>query len=176
MNELVTTAQISTSWIESLALEELNMDESGIVHFEDHLNPVHYLEEESIRFVSQIRDLCEVWVNRFNEYRGRNSDSSQIRLFKIAGTVNDFMLFRNSLRLIFARRANDLISVGFLSSSGEIYPAKLFNQAQNVRSAHEIRAHLGPFNNITWQFAGEPIEIETMVKYYLTEFIRKSAK
>ena len=40
--------EVSTTWIESLALDELNMEESGIVNFNEHLNPIHYLEESSI--------------------------------------------------------------------------------------------------------------------------------
>jgi hypothetical protein len=40
----------------------------------------------------------------------------------------------------------------------------------------EIRAHVGPFNKVTWQFAGELVDIDALVKFYLSEFIRNSAK
>ena len=43
---------INYEWIESLALEEINMDESGIVNINGHLNPALLLEESSILFMN----------------------------------------------------------------------------------------------------------------------------
>ena len=51
---------LSTTWIENLAFDELNMDEAGVVNFNDHLDPNNLLEEESIEFMNHIRDLFEV--------------------------------------------------------------------------------------------------------------------
>ena len=168
--------QNSTQWIEHLALEEINMDESQVISLNNHLNPSILLEESSIDFVDGLRDRFEFYVGKFNQYRGSNEGGSQIRTFKISGTVNDFMLFRNSLRLIVARKANDLITIGFLSSEGGLYSARLTGQHQPSSAPHEINAHLGPFNKISWKFMGDEIEIDAMVKHYLSEFIRKSAR
>ncbi len=170
------TNQISTSWIEHLALEEINMEESQVISLNDHLNPSILLEESSINFVDALRDRFEFYVSKFNEYRGNGQNGGQIRTFKISGTVNDFMLFRNSLRLIVARKANDLITIGFLSSEGGLYSARLSGHHQPSNAPHEIKAHLGPFNKITWRFMGEEVEIDAMIKHYLSEFIRKSAR
>lgn len=170
------TTQNSTQWIEHLALEEINMEESQVIALNDHLNPSILLEESSIDFVDSLRDRFEFYVGKFNQYRGSNEGGSQIRTFKISGTVNDFMLFRNSLRLIVARKANDLITIGFLSSEGGLYSARLTGHHQPGTAPHEIKAHLGPFNKISWKFMGEEIEIDALVKHYLSEFIRKSAR
>ena len=94
---------ISTKWIENLAFDELNMDEAGVVNFNEHLDPNNLLEEESISFMNQIRDLFEVYITKFNHCRGGQA-GAQIKIFKISNTINDFMLFRNSLRLIFSRK------------------------------------------------------------------------
>ena len=67
--------EIKTDWIETLALEELNMDETGIIHINDHLNPSHLLEESSIQFMDQLRERVDIYVGRFNEYRGAASGS-----------------------------------------------------------------------------------------------------
>ena len=168
--------EISVNWIENLALEELNMDESGIVDIHNHLDPVHLLEESSINFMNELRDRIEFSTQKFNEYRGNALSNAQIKIFKISNTVNDFMLFRNGLRLIFARKANDLISIGFLANGKDLFAARLsVNDSMGSGSVHEIRAHLGPFNKISWRFQGEEVDLEALVRHYISEFIRQSA-
>ncbi|MEI8346205.1 MAG: hypothetical protein WCG27_01970 [Pseudomonadota bacterium] len=176
MNTQFNPQEVSTSWIETLAMDELNMDESGVVSFEEHLNPIHFLEESSIKFVDALRDRLEFYVTKFNEYRGGHRNEAQIKTFKISNTINDFMLFRNSLRLIFNRKSNDTISIGFLTGTGELVPARINAVKSSVEEIHEIKAHVGPFNNISWRFHGEVVEIDALVRFYLTEFIYNSAR
>ncbi|OIQ18542.1 MAG: hypothetical protein BM556_09815 [Bacteriovorax sp. MedPE-SWde] len=171
-----STTEVSTKWIENLALEEINMEESGIVNFNDHLNPSYQLEESSINFMNQVRDLFEIYTHKFNQYRGEDSGST-IKIFKIANTINDFMLYRNSLRLIFARRADDLISIGFLSNGKDVFSARVNeSQSHGETATHEIRAHIGPFNKIAWKFGNEDVDSDALVKHYLAEFIKLSAR
>jgi len=170
--------QISnTKWIEQLALEELNMEESGVINFSEHLNPRSYLDEASIQLMNQVRDLFEVYVTKFNEFRGNSQSSSQIRIFKISNTVNDFMLFRNSLRLIVSRKSIDCLTIGFLTANKEFVAPRLniedHSQSQGV---HEIKAHIGPFNKITWNFMGEEIDLNAMVRHYVSEFVSNSSR
>jgi hypothetical protein len=172
-----TFRPLNYSWIENLAMDEINMDESGMVNINGHLNPSLLLEESSIEIMNNIRDQFEAYMSKFNEHRGRNHSSAAIKLFKISNTVNDFMLFRNSLRLVFARKANDIISIGFLANGKDIYGARLsFNEQFGSTTIHEIKAHMGPFNKITWRFNNEEIDFEAMVRHYLTEFIVNSAR
>lgn len=175
-----TSSEVNnTKWIEDLALDELNMEESGIVHFDEHLDIDQMLDESSLEIMNQIRDFVEVYVARFNEYRTSNNPNTQgakIKIFKISNTVNDFMLFRNSLKLVFARKSHNIISVGFLSRSGGLYSARLNQHTPAINAAHEIRAHVGPFNKITWNFEGEPVDLQVMVKHYISEFVKHSAR
>lgn len=168
---------ISTTWIENLALEELNMEESGIVNFSEHLDPMHMLEASSIEFMENLKERFEVYLTRFNELRtNQDNKTKSIKMFKISNTVNDFMLFRNSLKLVCARRSADVISLGFLSNSGGLFAARLNYQPNATQKIHEIKAHIGPFNNIQWKFNGENVEIDSLVRHYLTEFIKHSAR
>jgi len=168
----------SPKWIEELALEELNMDESGIVNINNHLEPANFLEKSSIEFMDQIRDTVEFYVSRFNMHRGSHTPGSHIKIFKISNTVNDFMLFRNSLRLVVARRSNDKISIGFLVNGKDLRAPRLANgQAwQSESGTHELRAQVGPFNDVSWKFHGESIVLNSMVRHYLSEFIRNSSR
>ena len=168
-------AKISTKWIENLALEEINMEQSGVINFSDHLNPSFHLEESSIEMMNKLRDLVEIYTHKFNEYRGNSN--SEIKIFKIANTVNDFMVFRNSLRLIFARRSDDLINIGFLANGKDIFSARTDSSEQHgPTQLHEIRAHIGPFNKISWKYQNEEIELNSLVKHYITEFVKLSAR
>ena len=176
MDSIILPEQIRTDWIENLALDELNMDEAGIVHFDDHLNIDQILEESSLNLMNQMRDLVEVYTNRFNEYRGKNDQTPQIKVFKISNTINDFMLFRNSLKLVFARKSNEVITSGFISNTGGLYAARLNHSEPALNTAHEMRAHVGPFNKITWRFQGEVLDVDSMIRHYLTEFIKNSAR
>lgn len=173
-NEIQPQIVLSTKWIENLALDEINMEESGVINFSEHLDPSYLLEESSIEVMNTLRDRFETYVGKFNEYRG---DSGVIRVFKISNTVNDFMFFRNSLRLVVARKAIDLISIGFLGSTQDIYSARTTSsELQGSSKIHEIKAHVGPFNDITWRFDGEPVNIDSLVRHYLSEFIKNSAR
>ena len=165
-------------WIEDLALEELNMDESGVVNINNHLDPINFLEHSSVEFMDKIRDIVEFYVSKFNMHRGSNTPGSHIKIFKISNTVNDFMLFRNSLRLVFARRASDKITIGFLVNGKDLRAPRLANGEawQSNASSHELRAKVGPFNDITWTFNGEPVALESMVRHYLSEFVRNSSR
>ncbi|OUR93101.1 hypothetical protein A9Q84_21600 [Halobacteriovorax marinus] len=177
MDQINEQQEITTKWIESLALEEINMEESGVVNFNDHLNPLHMLEESSIDFMDQLREKFEIFVSKFNQFRGSNQSGSAIKVFKISNTINDFMLFRNSLRLVVARKAADLITIGFLANGKEVFTARLRStDSTGSQGVHEVRAHLGPFNNISWRFNGEIVEVEALVRHYLSEFIRNSAR
>ncbi len=178
---LADNDSLNTDWIEHLALEELNMDESGLVSFNEHLNPTAFIEESSIDIMNRVRDLFEFFVAKFNEFRGPGQ-GQLIKVFKISNTINDFMLYRNSLRLVIARKANDLITIGFMGNGGEYVPPRLGALARGVESAtpvssspHEIRAHLGPFYKVSWRFNGEEVDERALVKHYLSEFIKNSA-
>jgi hypothetical protein len=168
---------ISTKWIENLALDEINMEESGVINFSEHLDPMHLLETSSIEFMEKLKENFEIFTAKFNELRSNAVDQTKsIKMFKISNTVNDFMLFRNSLKLVVARRSADVISIGFLSNSGGLFAARMNYESSSSQKIHEIKAHVGPFNDIHWKFNGENVDIESLVRHYLTEFIKHSAR
>ncbi len=169
-----TQNDISTNWIETLALEELNMEETGVINFNEHLNPVKLLEESSIELMENLKERFEVYLTKFNEFRG--SQSGLIKSFKISNTINDFMLYRNSLKLVVARRSADVLTIGFLSNSGGLFSARLNFEESPTSKIHEIKAHVGAFNKIQWKFNGEDVDIDSLVRHYLTEFIKHSAR
>jgi hypothetical protein len=175
-NSIESRDGLSTKWIENLAIEEINMDETGIINLDSHLDPRLFLEEASVDLMNDIRERFEVYVEKFNEYRGVESHAT-IKIFKISNTINDFMLFRNSLRLIFSRRSDDVIQIRFMANGKDLYSARSRKSESTFSdNIHEIKAHIGPFNNISWLFHGEKIELDPLVRHYLSEFIKNSAQ
>lgn len=174
--ETFSSKNLSTTWIENLALDEINMEESGVINFNEHLSPERILEESSIDFMEELKELFEIYTAKFNEFRGDRENTRAIKMFKISNTVNDFMLYRNSLKLVVARRSEDVISIGFLSNSGGAFAARTSYEGGENKSIHEIRAHVGAFNNIIWKFQGENVDVDALVKHYLTEFVKHSAR
>ena len=77
----------NVSWIESLALEEVNMEESGIIRFNDHLNTQALLEESSLNFVNKLKDRFEFYVSLFNQSRSNRDNSRAIKVFRISNTA-----------------------------------------------------------------------------------------
>ncbi len=176
MEQNIEHTNFSSTWIENLALDEINMEESGIINFNEHLNPNKLLEESSIEFMERLKEIFEIALTKFNQFRASSDSSKIIKIFKISNTVNDFMLYRNSLKLVVARRSHDVISLGFLSNSGGLFSARMNFEESSKSKIHEIKAHVGAFNEITWRFQGEEIKLEALVKHYLTEFIKHSSK
>lgn len=176
MNRMNDYSTSDNYWIESLAIEEISMEESGVINFSEHLNPTQLLEENSINFMEEIKERFEVYVTKFNEYRSQSPNAPLIKIFKISNTINDFMIYRNSLKLIVARRSDDTISIGFLSNTGGVFAARLNFETEATEKMHLIKASVGPFNKITWTFKGQPLDIDSLVRHYLSEFIKHSAK
>ena len=74
----------SLNWIESLALDEINTEESGVINFNEHLNPVKLLEESSIEFMEELKEKFEIFATHFNQLRTSGSDQSRlIKIFKV---------------------------------------------------------------------------------------------
>lgn len=179
---------LNTAWVETLAMEELSMDHSGVVHLDNHLDPAHFLEESSLNLMDHMRDLFEVYIHSFNQCRAQRhgggttssmistDQQSLIKIFKISNTVNDFLLYRNSLKLIVSRKSIDLIILQFLSNAGGTFGARMPADQIAKLGGDEIKAFLGPFNEVSWTYQNQLVKIESLVKHYLSEFIRHSAR
>ena len=168
----------TSPWIENLALEEINMEESGVIHISDHLSPESFLEESSLAMMATLKQQFEFFVDKFNKFRIKSESErgTAIKVFKISNTINDFMLFRNSLKLIISRESIDQISIGLLSTTGSAFTSKQRTDEVNTQRNHIIKAQIGPFNIIKWTLHGEEINSRALVRHYLTEFIRSSAR
>jgi hypothetical protein len=158
--------RLPTSWLKSLVEQEKSWEASGVIDAAHHDDLSAALNQSSIDFVDNLKNLFDSYVQLFNELRGSDGPNKQIKIFKIANTANDFILFRNSLKLIISRKNADVIGIGLF----------LGNTPTDQRYSHELKAHVGPFKKISWQIHGEDVDAQSLVQEYLTEFIKQSTQ
>ena len=156
--------KFSTTWLQNLVEQEKSWEASGVISALDTDDLSQSLNQSSIQFVEELRQLFEYYVHLFNELRGSDATNKQIKIFRISNTANDFILFRNSLKLMVFRKNADVIGIGLFVGNTPI----------DQHHSHELKAHIGPFKKISWQIHGEDVDAQALVQEYLTEFIKQS--
>lgn len=169
------------NWIKDLVKQEKQMEETGLVDVSSEFDPQRHLIVASVDFLLALKDQFTEAVNVFNELRGNTL--GRIKIYGIAKTHADFMIFRNGFKLIFSFKQPGVISVrfNFLTSGLSPQPGTsalvtASANAQNLMDEDVIEARWGSFNEIIWTYKGQPIKSENLVKHYLTKFIKESAK
>ena len=152
-------------WIEKLAKQELQVEETGEVDLHNKDDEKQVLDEATLQFLYDLRKEFTGCINSFNTYRGEARNS--IKIYGIQGTQADFLIFRNSLKLIVTKERPGTIAFSFASLRGGLKSAK-------DEDSDYIELTLGHFNDGVWKFKGQSINSQSLVRYYLTEFIRNS--
>ncbi len=96
--EKITSFEKPLQWLEELAEAELTMEQTGKMDAFGHMNEEKILKDHTIGFLNLLRTLFQNYATHFNQYR---KDSRQtIKVYGISGTEADFLVFRNSLKLV----------------------------------------------------------------------------
>lgn len=166
-------------WIKDLVRGEQKMEESGVVDFGVGFDPAQILLTESAQFMNHIKTAFVDAAAAFNQLKG--SSLGRVKIYGIANTHSDFMLFRNGFKLIFSLREPGAVSIRFhyvgagFQSTGNMQTQGAGAIAQ-MGEEDLLLARWGAFGDLNWNFQDQPIKIEYLVRYYLTRFIRESAK
>lgn len=163
----------TSNWIKELVHSEQQMEESGIIDVSTNLDPEVILTQESIQFLLKIKTELVDAINVFNELKP--SPLGRVKIYGIAKTHADFMLFRNGFKMIFSLKAPGVISVA-LNFVGANYVTSITENANQNIEEQLIEAKWGPFYEVVWTFNGQAFKLENMIRYYLSLFIKDSAK
>lgn len=158
-------------WVHELAKNELNPEAANIFNTVNQFDPKQVIEESTIEFLEELRDLFSVYAKAFNGYSEGNNKFSDIKTYGITNTPADFMLFRNNVKLVFGNTAHGIINATFTQHTREdltIDPSKAQRQSQ------DIIAQIGPFMDVSWTYQGEKVNPLRLVKYYMVEFVKAS--
>jgi hypothetical protein len=166
------------NWIKELVRAEQQLEESGMVDVSLGFNDEATLAKDTLDYLNNLKTQFVDMANFFNEMKP--SALGRIKVYGIAQTQADFMLFRNGFKMIFSMKAPGLISIriNFIGTShiptSNLMPGA--NQASNGTEEHMIEAKWGAFGELFWTYRNVPVKSEYVVRYHMTLFVKESAK
>ncbi len=165
------------SWIKDLVKSEEQMEETGVVDLSSQEDPERFLVEETVEYLQDLKNAFVDASSTFNEMKV--SPIGRIKIYGIAKTVADFMLFRNGYRMIFSLREAGKISIKFNFISANYVPSAIpTSQTSNapLMDEHILEAKVGAFQEVEWSYKGGPIRIDNVVRHHITLFVKSSNK
>ncbi|MEK6706156.1 MAG: hypothetical protein AABZ06_10230 [Bdellovibrionota bacterium] len=163
--------QSPQGWVHELAQAEIYPDAERLLQFGCSFEPQQLIEESAVNFLTELRELFSEYARVLNSYSENGSKFQDVKIYNVAQTASDFMLFRNQIKLVISNSAHGVIQVAFAqhvrgSVAVDGYGDKGFEQPQ------ELLAQIGPFRNVYWTFQGEKVSPEQVAKFYFSEFVR----
>jgi hypothetical protein len=169
-------------WIHELARGEIHPDADRLLQLGKSFDPQQLVEESTIDFLTELREHFNEYVRVFNAYAEGGTKFQEIKVYSLAQTAADFMVFRNQVKLVIANTAHGVIQLSFsqhvrgtLAVDGQV---QAFAGVSTVAGSeldgksHDLIAQVGPFREVYWTFQGEKINAEQVAKFYFAEFAR----
>lgn len=171
-------------WIHELIKTEELMEESGVIDM--NATPIdtdRALIGAALTFLTELKKEFHEALEIFNDLK--HHSTSKIKLYGIAKTPADFMLFRNGLKLIFSLKQPGVISirthfmnpgipaVSAMQLMGSSIPQPISSPRYQSEEAL-LEMKWGVFDEVMWTYKNHAVKIESIVKHYLTQFIRDS--
>jgi len=161
------------NWIKNLAQQEDRMESTGVVHFQSP-DPIQGTQEElkehSIEFLKQLRVAFTQNVSVFNQIK---SYVGTIRIYGINDTPADFMLFRNGYKLVFSMKTPGSICIRFLNIDSLVPNDKKDSSSPMIDYLDGV---WGPFGELKWAHKNRPLQIDFLIRYYMTLFVKNSIR
>ena len=173
-NDTINTPQ---SWIHELAKAEVHPDAEKILQL-TALNPQQLIEESTVQFLDELRKCLSEHARVFNGFSSSGSRFQEVKIYRVALSAADFMVFRNQIKLVIANTADGMIGLSFSEHTRNTVMIDGQSSAKGSltekNSTQELIAQVGPFRNVFWTFQSERITAEQVAKYYFAEFVRVS--
>ena len=168
------------SWIHDLAKAEMHPDAQKLFDQGNRLDPQNVIEESTIEYLNRLRERFSEYARTFNSYSEQGKKFSEVKIYSIAQTAADFMLYRNHVKLVVSNPFHGSIQLTFASHVsgsyavvGEHQPHRPSQEKQGSDyEPQELLAQMGPFRDVYWTFQGDRVEPEQVAKFYFIEFIR----
>lgn len=161
-------------WIKNLVLAEQQMEDTGVVDFSAGFDPQTELEEATIDYLHDLKAAFVDAASAFNQLKG--SVVGNLKIYGISKTKADFMLFRNGYKLIFSLRAPGVLGVSLNSIGSNYLPGQTAELEAEKENTNYLKARWGAFGELTWTHQDQSVRMDNLVRYYLSRFVRESAK
>ena len=84
------------------------------------------------------------------------------------------MLFRNGYKLIFSMAAPGKIRIFQTATNPQFYFQP--HQEESQIESQVLEAEMGAFGQMSWTYKGQPINLDYLVRYYTSRFVKDSTK
>lgn len=163
------------SWIRELVSADEQLEKSVMIDMNLGLDTQRILVNESIQFLLRLKNDFAEAAASFNELKP--SVLGRIKVYGIAKTHADFMLFRNGYKMIFSIKAAGVISMRFHYVGNTAIPQPQAKENVTIVMDEEMfEAKWGAFEEVLWSFKGQPFKTQYLVRHYMTLFIKDSAR
>jgi hypothetical protein len=164
--------------LQELVKAEESIEESGMIDLNPQGDLNRALARESVQFLQYLKDEFIEAANTFNQIK--KSPLGRIKIYSIAKTEADFMLFRNGYKMIFSLKSPGQVSIRFNFIGPNFMEAQMPTvtaaSAISYLEEHVIEAKCGPFNELLWTYQGQSIKVNNLIRHHLSMFVRESAK
>jgi hypothetical protein len=163
-------------WIHELAQGEINPDAEKVFEIGRSFDPQRLIEQATTDFLAEMRECMTEYARTLNAYSDSSARFQEVKIYSIAQTAADFLLFRNQVKMVIANTAPGVIQISFsthvhstITVDGTAGP-----NTPGLDQPQELVANVGPFRDIHWTFKGEKVEPEQVARFYFIEFVRAS--
>ena len=162
-------------WVKDLVRAEQQLEASDMVDFSVGFDPAKTLQIETSAFMEKLKEILVDYSVAFNQMKG--AGLGNVKIYGIANTEADFMLFRNGFKLIFSIKKPGQISIRFQHQGSFLMPGSTSEGAGATSQVEDlVEAQWGAFGEVFWTYQNLKLNPDNMVRYYLSHFIRESAK
>ncbi len=172
--------QPQNSWIHDLARAEVHPDAERLLQLGRSFDPQQLAEESTISFLSELKERFSEYAKAFNAQSDAGTRFAEVKVYAVAQTAADFMVYRNQVKLVISNSAHGVIQLSFahhvrgtVAVDGLVQnPSTIVPQGQVPHQTQELVAQVGPFRDVYWSFQGEKVQPDQVAKFYFAEFIR----
>jgi hypothetical protein len=164
-------------WLHDLARGEMHPEADRLIQSAvGGVDPQQRIEEATIQFLTELREEFTESARIFNGYSEAGSRYQEVKVYSVAQTAADFMIYRNQVKLVVSNASHGVIQVAFAQhhrQPGMVHSVGAEAQAANqVPQSQELLAQIGPFGDVSWTYQGEKVQAGQVARYYFGEFVR----
>ncbi|MCC7442655.1 MAG: hypothetical protein IT285_13550 [Bdellovibrionales bacterium] len=163
------------SWIHDLAKAEIHPQAERLLDLGRAHDPQRMVEESTVEFLTALRERFTDYARVFNAYSETGARFQEAKVYAVANTAADFMVFRNQVKLIVSNSAHGVIQFAFnrhVRSAVTVDGQGAAEADPASPGPQEILAQLSPFREVHWTYHGEKVQPEELARFYFTEFTR----
>lgn len=164
-------------WLHELARAEIHPDAEKILQLGRSFDPQQLVEESTIDFLTELREQFNEHARIFNAYSENASRFQDVKVYAVAQTAADFMLFRSQIKLIFSNSAHGVIQISYAQHMRGTLAVNGLDQPNlassgSIGESQDLLAQVGPFRHVFWTFQGEKVAPDQVSKFYFAEFAK----